>query len=131
MVLTVEQSVERMSGRGNRSTQVKPAPVSICPLQTPQDFTRDRRRDAAVGSRRLTASYGKVQSVSATVAPSLRSFRYCTWAVATVPVYTLFSNVATANGTIPRTGVEPTRPQMTFPESLLVTTMVSVRSKDF
>jgi hypothetical protein len=39
-----------MSGRGNRSTWRKPAPVLLCPPQT-----RTRTRAAAVGSQRLTA----------------------------------------------------------------------------
>jgi hypothetical protein len=41
-------------GRGNRSTR-RPAPMSRCPPQIPHDLTRARTRDAAVGSRRLTA----------------------------------------------------------------------------
>jgi hypothetical protein len=45
----------RMSGRGNRSTRRKPAPVSLCPPQTPL-AARTRTRTAAVGSQRLTAS---------------------------------------------------------------------------
>jgi hypothetical protein len=36
-----------MIGRGNRSTRRKPAPVPLCPPQTPHA--------AAVGSQRLTA----------------------------------------------------------------------------
>jgi hypothetical protein len=42
-------------GRGNRSTRRKPAPVSLSPLQIPNDLTWARTRTAAVGSRRLTA----------------------------------------------------------------------------
>jgi hypothetical protein len=42
-------------GRGNRTTRRKPAPVPLCPLQIPHGLTWDRTRDAAVGSRRLTA----------------------------------------------------------------------------
>jgi hypothetical protein len=42
-------------GRGNRSTQRKPAPTPLCPPQIPLDQTRDRTRAAAVGSQRLTA----------------------------------------------------------------------------
>jgi hypothetical protein len=41
-------------GRGNRSTQRKPAPVPLCPPQIPHDLTWARTRAAAVGSRRLT-----------------------------------------------------------------------------
>jgi hypothetical protein len=41
--------------RGNRSTRRIPAPVPLCPSQIPHDFTWDRTRTAAVGSRRLTA----------------------------------------------------------------------------
>jgi hypothetical protein len=43
-----------MIGKGNRSTQRKPAPVPLCPLQTPH-AARTRTRAAAVGSQRLTA----------------------------------------------------------------------------
>jgi hypothetical protein len=44
-----------MIGRGNRSTRRKPAPVPLCPPQTP-NAARMRTRAAAVGSQRLTAS---------------------------------------------------------------------------
>jgi hypothetical protein len=44
-----------MIGRGNRSTRRKPAPVPLCPPQTPH-AARTRTRAAAVGSQRLTAS---------------------------------------------------------------------------
>jgi hypothetical protein len=40
--------------RGNRSTQRKPAPVPLCPPQTPH-AARMRTRAAAVGSQRQTA----------------------------------------------------------------------------
>jgi hypothetical protein len=43
------------TGRGNLSTQWKPAPVSLCPPQMPYDLTWARTRAAAVGSLRLTA----------------------------------------------------------------------------
>jgi hypothetical protein len=43
-----------MIGRGNRSTRRKPAPVPLCPAQTPY-AARTRTRAAAVGSQRLTA----------------------------------------------------------------------------
>jgi hypothetical protein len=43
-----------MIGRGNRSTWRKPAPVPLCPPQTPH-AARTRTRAAAVGSQRLTA----------------------------------------------------------------------------
>jgi hypothetical protein len=42
-----------MIGRGNRSTRRKPAPVPLCPPQTPH-AARTRTRAAAVGSQRLT-----------------------------------------------------------------------------
>jgi hypothetical protein len=42
-------------GKGNRSTQRKPAPVPLCKPQIPYNLTRARTRAAAVGSRRLTA----------------------------------------------------------------------------
>jgi hypothetical protein len=44
-----------MIGGGNRSTRRKPAPVLLCPPQTPH-AARTRIRAAAVGSQRLTAS---------------------------------------------------------------------------
>jgi hypothetical protein len=43
-----------MIGRGNRSTRRKPAPVPLCPHQTPH-VAQTRTRAAAVGSQRLTA----------------------------------------------------------------------------
>jgi hypothetical protein len=43
-----------MIGRRNRSTRKKPAPVPLCPPQTPHP-ARMRTRAAAVGSQRLTA----------------------------------------------------------------------------
>jgi hypothetical protein len=43
------------TGRGNRSTLRKPAPVPLCPPQIPHNLTWDRTRAAAMGSRRLTA----------------------------------------------------------------------------
>jgi hypothetical protein len=43
-----------MIARGNRSTRRKPAPVPLCPPQTPH-AARTRTRAAAVGSQRLTA----------------------------------------------------------------------------
>jgi hypothetical protein len=42
-----------MIGRGNRSTRTKPAPVPLCPPQTPH-AARTRTRAAAVGNQRLT-----------------------------------------------------------------------------
>jgi tetrahydromethanopterin S-methyltransferase subunit G len=46
--------ISGMIGRGNRSTRRKPAPVPLCPPQTPH-AARTRTRSAAVGSQRLTA----------------------------------------------------------------------------
>jgi hypothetical protein len=43
-------------GRGNRSTQRKPAPVPHCPPQIPHDQTRAWTQASAVGSQRLTTS---------------------------------------------------------------------------
>jgi hypothetical protein len=43
-----------MIGRGNRSTRREPAPVPLCPPQTPHATIRELRA-AAVGSQRLTA----------------------------------------------------------------------------
>jgi hypothetical protein len=45
-----------MIGRGNRSTRRKPAPMPLCPIQTPH-AARTRTRAAALGSQRLTACY--------------------------------------------------------------------------
>jgi hypothetical protein len=44
-----------MIGRGNRRTRRKPAPVPLCPPQTPH-AAHTRTRAAAVGSQRLTAA---------------------------------------------------------------------------
>jgi hypothetical protein len=43
-----------MIGKGNRSTRRKPAPVPLCPPQTPH-AARTRTRAAAMGSQLLTA----------------------------------------------------------------------------
>jgi hypothetical protein len=43
-----------MIGRRNRSTQRKPAPIPLCPPQTPH-ACRTQTRAAAVGSQRLTS----------------------------------------------------------------------------
>jgi hypothetical protein len=43
-----------MIGRVNRSTRRNPAPVPLCPPQTPH-AARTRIRAAAVGNQRLTA----------------------------------------------------------------------------
>jgi hypothetical protein len=43
-----------MIGRGNRSNRRKPAPVPLCPPQTPH-AARTRTRSTAVGSQRLAA----------------------------------------------------------------------------
>jgi hypothetical protein len=48
------EEIGGMIGRGNRSTRRKPAPVPLCPPQTPH-AARTRTRAAAVGSQRLTA----------------------------------------------------------------------------
>jgi hypothetical protein len=39
--------------RGNRSTRIIPATVSLCPPQIPYDLTWNRTRSPAVGSRQL------------------------------------------------------------------------------
>jgi hypothetical protein len=53
-----DEEIAGMIGRGNRSTRRKPAPVPLCPPQTPH-AALTRPRAAAVGSQRLTAlSYG-------------------------------------------------------------------------
>jgi hypothetical protein len=43
-----------MIGRGNRSTRRKPAPLPLCPPQTPH-AARTETRAAEVGRQRLTA----------------------------------------------------------------------------
>jgi hypothetical protein len=43
-----------MIGRENRSIRIKPAPVPLCPPQTPH-AARTRTQAATVGSQRLTA----------------------------------------------------------------------------
>jgi hypothetical protein len=43
-----------MIGKGSRSTRRKPAPVPLCPPQTPH-AAQPRTLAAAVGSQRLTA----------------------------------------------------------------------------
>jgi hypothetical protein len=43
-----------MIGRGNRSIRRKPAPMPLCPPQTPH-AARTRTRAAAMGSQRLSA----------------------------------------------------------------------------
>jgi hypothetical protein len=50
-----------MIGKGNRSTRRKPAPVPLCPPQTPH-AARTRTRAAAVGNQRLTAELRHGQS---------------------------------------------------------------------
>jgi hypothetical protein len=49
-----DEEIGGMIGRGNRSTRRKPAPVPLCPPQTPH-AAHTRTRAAAVGSQRLTA----------------------------------------------------------------------------
>jgi hypothetical protein len=57
--MIVEQLVELMSGRGNRSTRRKPAPVPLCPPQIPHNLTRAQTRSAAVGKpATIHLSYG-------------------------------------------------------------------------
>jgi hypothetical protein len=46
--------IDGITGRGNRNTWRKPAPVPLCPPQTPH-AARTRTRAAAVGSQRLSA----------------------------------------------------------------------------
>jgi hypothetical protein len=46
--------IDGIIGKGNRRTRGKPAPVPLCPLQTPH-AAQTRTRAAAVGSQRLTA----------------------------------------------------------------------------
>jgi hypothetical protein len=46
---------EMRIGRGNKSSQRKPAPVPFCPPQIPHDLTWDGTQAAVVGSWQLTA----------------------------------------------------------------------------
>jgi hypothetical protein len=43
--------IGEMIGRGNRSTWRKPAPMPLCPPQTPPHAARTRTRAAAVGNQ--------------------------------------------------------------------------------
>jgi hypothetical protein len=45
---------EMMIGSGNQSTWRKPAPVPLCPPQTPHDLTGRKPGPAAIGSLQLT-----------------------------------------------------------------------------
>jgi hypothetical protein len=48
-----------MSGRGNRSTERKPAPVPVCPTQTSCDLTRAQTRGRLGGEpATIRLSYG-------------------------------------------------------------------------
>jgi hypothetical protein len=47
-------AVGGMSGRGNRSTRRKPAPVPLCPPQIPHELNLARTRATKVGSQRLS-----------------------------------------------------------------------------
>jgi hypothetical protein len=49
-----EGEIGGIIGRRNRSTRTKPAPVLLCPPQTPH-AARKRTRAAAVGSQQLIA----------------------------------------------------------------------------
>jgi hypothetical protein len=40
---------EKIIGRGNRSTQIKHTPVSLCPRKVPHDLTWDLARDSEMG----------------------------------------------------------------------------------
>jgi hypothetical protein len=50
------------TGRVNRSTQRKPAPVPLCPPQIPHDQIQAQTQAIAVGSQQITA-WGMVQSI--------------------------------------------------------------------
>jgi hypothetical protein len=52
--MIVEQLVEWMSSRRNRSSRRKPAPVLLCPPQVPHDLNGARTRATKVGSQRIT-----------------------------------------------------------------------------
>jgi hypothetical protein len=49
-----DREIGGMIGRGNRRTRRKPAPMPLCPTQTPH-AARTGTRPTAVGSQRLTA----------------------------------------------------------------------------
>jgi hypothetical protein len=53
-VIMMMGEIGGMIGRGNQSTRRNPAPVPLCPPQTPH-AARMQTRSAAVGSKRLTA----------------------------------------------------------------------------
>jgi hypothetical protein len=52
--MIVEQIVEGMSGRGNRSSRRKTAPVPLSPPQMAHDMTQTRTVVAVVGIRSLS-----------------------------------------------------------------------------
>jgi hypothetical protein len=62
-----------MIGRGNRSTRRKPAPVPLCPPQTPH-AALTRTRAAAVGSQRLTAELRHGYGMAYTAEASIHSY---------------------------------------------------------
>jgi hypothetical protein len=49
-----DRQIGGMIGKGNRSTRRKPAPMPLCPPQTPH-VARTRTRTAVVGSQGITA----------------------------------------------------------------------------
>jgi hypothetical protein len=65
-----------MIGRGNRSTQRKPAPVPLCPPQTPH-AARARTQAAAVASQRLTACATARPGTTLRLAPTLLTCLAC------------------------------------------------------
>jgi hypothetical protein len=54
-IVPVPDEDDVMSGRGNRSTKRKPAPVPLCPPQIPHALTRAQTRAVTVGSQQLAA----------------------------------------------------------------------------
>jgi hypothetical protein len=54
LVIMMTEKIGGTIGRGNRSTRRKPAPVPLCPPQTPH-VARTRTQAAAMGNQRLTS----------------------------------------------------------------------------
>jgi hypothetical protein len=59
------------TGRANRSTQTKPAPLPLCTPQIPRDLTWEWTWTVAVGNRWLTAM----------ARPSTQSFNFSKWSI--------------------------------------------------
>jgi hypothetical protein len=72
-----------MISRGNQNTRRKPAPLLLCPPQTPH-AARTRTRAAAVGSQRLTAELRPAEALESRKTtkglPCVECVQACTFA---------------------------------------------------